>query len=497
MQDSDGHTPLLQRDAAAEEASSSGGSGGSGAAQSQRHRRCRSMGAAAYYGSALALMPSAGVRRAPSEALPADGMLQSNAEPLPPQQQPCGEQPLQPQAQPPVQSGQQQQQQQQQEQQQEQVPPPLQQFEVAQGAQHLQPCSSSACGHVAGWQATLNPSRAFQRPGGRHRRSASVGIPSGHAGGIGAWWTGPVGGGGPLPTALPGGGAAVTATTSAAGLLAGLGGLVAESLGARRPSFCLDPVALARSASSRAPSRAASSAGCLLPTCLICLDALSPEDFASGEAITQRCACKGDVALRHRRCAVQWARVKRSTVCDVCRAPIANLPELTSLTDPLAAAAAGVGEAINGGAVGTPAADPLALGEPLGVREYLMDAVRVAWCALVLVTVTGAVPASQAFLIGAVVGVVLTAVAHAIAVAQRSAAAVRAFAHALRERASLRRQHLQRQRQQQQPPPLPLQAVAANHNAEVVGAAGRAPSALGRGAHSRTPSSTVLLVRED
>jgi hypothetical protein len=44
--------------------------------------------------------------------------------------------------------------------------------------------------------------------------------------------------------------------------------------------------------------------------CLICLDALEPADFESGEAIVLECQCRGELALRHRTCAEKWARVK-------------------------------------------------------------------------------------------------------------------------------------------------------------------------------------------
>jgi len=44
--------------------------------------------------------------------------------------------------------------------------------------------------------------------------------------------------------------------------------------------------------------------------CLICLDALEPADFESGEAIVLECQCRGELALRYRTCAEKWARVK-------------------------------------------------------------------------------------------------------------------------------------------------------------------------------------------
>ncbi|CAD7703245.1 unnamed protein product [Ostreobium quekettii] len=65
-----------------------------------------------------------------------------------------------------------------------------------------------------------------------------------------------------------------------------------------------------------------------LPTCLICLEPLRPEDFKSGGAITLKCQCQGNTALRHRSCAQEWARVKGDVNCDICHHPITNLPAL-------------------------------------------------------------------------------------------------------------------------------------------------------------------------
>ena len=45
------------------------------------------------------------------------------------------------------------------------------------------------------------------------------------------------------------------------------------------------------------------------PICLICLDMLTPEDFAKGDAILLDCLCKGEVAMRHRSCAIEWSNV--------------------------------------------------------------------------------------------------------------------------------------------------------------------------------------------
>ena len=384
---------------------------------------------------------------------------------------------------------------------QEQQPPqqqPQPQQQQAPAQTYLVPCGPPC------WQPSGAPRPLRSSAGGRHQRSASMGLPSSVAS---TWWTGPL----PPGTNASGGPASSGSLLHLGALGGALSTFVAESLGSRRPSFCLDSGTLARAASTRAPSRAGSSTGCLLPTCLICLDALVPEDWDSGEAITQACNCKGDVALRHRRCAVQWSLVKRSTVCDVCRAPITNLPELPPDLAPNSSSSS---DDTGGGW------EPLALAEPPGLSDYLIDAVRVMWCTLVVCILFGDMPVARAFMIGGVVGGILTAAAHALGMAQRSAAAVRAFAAALRRRAIVQGQ--QHQQQQHQPlagdanyswrgaqafavasaadsmpgPPLGTAPVVAGNS--IVDGVRRGPAGGGPfPGHSRAPSSaTVLLIPE-
>lgn len=89
----------------------------------------------------------------------------------------------------------------------------------------------------------------------------------------------------------------------------------------------------ASSSSSSSPSNGGSSpgqgqpGGPPYPCCLICLDPLTPEDFASGAAMRLECSCRGDLALRHRACAEKWSEVKGDRRCDVCRSVVENLPE--------------------------------------------------------------------------------------------------------------------------------------------------------------------------
>eukprot|EP00798_Chlamydomonas_sp_ICE-L_P016062 gene16062-22199_t len=62
------------------------------------------------------------------------------------------------------------------------------------------------------------------------------------------------------------------------------------------------------------------------PICLICLEILTPDDFNGGKAITLECKCRGDMALRHYECAIEWNNAKGNTICDICKHEILNLP---------------------------------------------------------------------------------------------------------------------------------------------------------------------------
>ncbi|KAL6779656.1 hypothetical protein ACKKBG_A13190 [Auxenochlorella protothecoides x Auxenochlorella symbiontica] len=64
------------------------------------------------------------------------------------------------------------------------------------------------------------------------------------------------------------------------------------------------------------------------PVCLICLETLTSEEFRNGEAMTLDCQCRGDLALRHRECAIKWAQVKGDCICELCKHEVKNLPAL-------------------------------------------------------------------------------------------------------------------------------------------------------------------------
>lgn len=56
--------------------------------------------------------------------------------------------------------------------------------------------------------------------------------------------------------------------------------------------------------------------------CRICLDDLNE----AGETWKLECACKGELALAHRECAMKWFGIKGNGACDVCGHQVQNLP---------------------------------------------------------------------------------------------------------------------------------------------------------------------------
>ena len=104
--------------------------------------------------------------------------------------------------------------------------------------------------------------------------------------------------------------------------LGGGGGSSSSASSTEEPSGASDDI-----------EKQASSSTSSNPVCLICLEPLSQADFASGEAIHLDCGCRGDLAVRHRECAVKWSQVKDDgrgglPQCELCKKPVKNLPEL-------------------------------------------------------------------------------------------------------------------------------------------------------------------------
>lgn len=132
-----------------------------------------------------------------------------------------------------------------------------------------------------------------------------------------------------------------------------------------------------------APTRSSSSA----PVCLICLETLAAEDFASGRAISLGCHCRGDLALRHRDCAQKWAQVKDDgrggvPVCELCKHPVRNLPPLPPRPRPAPEEALGLPP-------GTTVTD--VYGDPASFASFapstadlVFDCIRVTWVAMIV-----------------------------------------------------------------------------------------------------------------
>lgn len=118
----------------------------------------------------------------------------------------------------------------------------------------------------------------------------------------------------------------------------------------------------------------------LTPTCLICLEVLTPEEFESGEAIILDCECRGEMAMRHRACAEKWSQVKGNRTCDICKTMVKNLPEVPPQLPDSATTQNGFDE--NGEMLRNNA---LILSEqtPSGA-DVVFDCIRVTWVAMIV-----------------------------------------------------------------------------------------------------------------
>jgi hypothetical protein len=117
--------------------------------------------------------------------------------------------------------------------------------------------------------------------------------------------------------------------------------------------------------------------------------------------------------MRHRQCAEKWSRIKGSTTCDVCKAPILNLPDVPPLPPP-------PGQLGEGGLLG-PAGDASlwSVDEPPAVADYIFDCIRVTWVVLIVCILFFELDVASSFVTGALLGTVYVALAASWAAARR------------------------------------------------------------------------------
>lgn len=156
------------------------------------------------------------------------------------------------------------------------------------------------------------------------------------------------------------------------------------------------------------------------PMCLICLEPLTSEDFISGEAISLDCKCRGELALRHRACAIKWSRVKGDVTCDICKSQVANLP-----TPSPRASTPGTNDAditIEDYAVEHHAAMSMGLDAVPGNADMLFDCIRVTWIFMIICILFFEMNLSTALWSGIVAGIGYTLFVRALYRQQLAAA---------------------------------------------------------------------------
>ncbi|GIM13315.1 hypothetical protein Vretimale_16452 [Volvox reticuliferus] len=209
------------------------------------------------------------------------------------------------------------------------------------------------------------------------------------------------------------------------------------------------------------------------PICLICLEVLVPEEFERGDAISLQCACKGEVSLRHRKCAIEWSHHKGDVICDICKQVIANLPPIP----PEVLAAREAARRRRQPAFNT-AAEP-------NFADFCFDCIRATWVTMIVCVLFFDVSIGQAFMFGSLVGLVFMLVSMVIAACARRAralAAARAVERAAAESRAQEQQMLLQQQGQQQQHRWQQQQLQQMHTSGSEGGTGAGGSRWGTGA---------------
>lgn len=195
------------------------------------------------------------------------------------------------------------------------------------------------------------------------------------------------------------------------------------------------------------------------PVCLICLETLAPDDFASGRAISLGCNCRGDLALRHKDCAQKWAQVKDDgrggvPICELCKNPAKNLPplpprpHLRAGNAAAAAAAAGIPEDIYSEQMAFASFAP-------STADLVFDCIRVTWVAMIVSILFFEASLSSALWTGLVAGLAYAGMVRVMY--RQHFEAMRAFA-----------EQQQQQTQAEAPPQVPVVRVPPPQQVTVV-----------------------------
>eukprot|EP00884_Botryococcus_braunii_P006267 jgi/Botrbrau1/15641/Bobra.4_1s0026.1 len=162
-------------------------------------------------------------------------------------------------------------------------------------------------------------------------------------------------------------------------------------------------------AESLSLKRVGSSAAMGQGTCLICLENVGPEDFESGEAMQLDCACRGEMAVRHRSCAEKWSKVKGDRVCDVCKKEIKNLPELPPPAEGDQDTMIDINMFDDSDHPGHPhgLGGPF-MGEVPGSADVVFDLIRVTWVAMIICILFLEMSLPMSLWTGLIVGIAYT-----------------------------------------------------------------------------------------
>jgi len=127
------------------------------------------------------------------------------------------------------------------------------------------------------------------------------------------------------------------------------------------------------------------------------------------------CKCLGDLALRHKDCAIKWSHYKGDTICELCKSPVKNLPDVPPPQNRQAAATTTTG--------GAAAADnphhPFIVDEDnyfveahdinslygSGPADAMFDSVRIAWVAMIVSVLFFGQPLGAALWTGLIAGI--------------------------------------------------------------------------------------------